>query len=220
MSSQALVGLAADYLDALRAGDRITALLLMREALSAGVGLCDLYQVVLQPALYEIGRLWQLGQLDVASEHLATAITRSAMELCSSKLKPLPSGPPLVLATCVGSELHDLGLRMVSDCLEVKGWNTLYLGSNMPIDAIVALAVQHRVAVVAASITIGSHARFVRDLVNALRQSVIGPRVKILVGGQPFNRLPDLWRQLGADGTAADASGAVAWIAGQLAPAR
>lgn len=212
MSDQQLAVVAASYLNVLRAGDRIGALLLMREALAAGFPLCTLYEAVLQPAMYEIGRLWQLGQLDVASEHMATAITRGVMELSSARLKPLPSGPPAVIATCVGTELHEIGLRMVADCLEVSGWHTLFLGSNMPIDAIVALAVQYRVGVVAASITIGSHTRFVRDLIDALRQSAIGPQVKILVGGQPFLRIPELWRQIGADGTAPDARGASEWV--------
>lgn len=204
--------IAARYLAALLSGDRVAAIVLVREALAEGMSLCDLYQSVLQPAMYEIGRLWQIGQLDVASEHLATAITRGVIEVSSSSMKPLLSGPPAVIATCVGSELHEIGLRMVADCLELSGWNTLFLGANMPLDAIVALAVQHRARVVAASITMGSHARFVRDLVSALRQSVIGSSVKILVGGQPFNRIPELWRQIGADGTAVDARAAAAWL--------
>jgi MerR family transcriptional regulator, light-induced transcriptional regulator len=216
VSNEQLAELSAGYLATLRAGDRTEALVLVREAMAAGISLCDLYQAILQPALYAIGRLWQIGQLDVASEHLATVITRSVMELSSNKLKPLPSGPPLIIATCVGAELHDIGLRMVSDCLELGGWNTLYLGCNMPLDAIVTLAIRHRVAVVAVSITIGSHARFVRDLISALRQSPIGPSVKILVGGQPFNRIPELWHQIGADGMASDASGAAEWISTRL----
>jgi methanogenic corrinoid protein MtbC1 len=68
------------------------------------------------------------------------------------------------------------------------------------------------VAVVAVSITIGSYARYVRELIALLRQSVIGASVQILVGGQPFNRIPELWHQIGADGTAADLRGAVAWV--------
>lgn len=204
--------IAASYLAALMAGDRRATLQVVQQALAAGMPLIDLYQEVIQPALYDIGQIWACGQLDVASEHVATAITRNVMELCASAITPIPPGPPQIIATCVGPELHDIGLRMVADSLELSGWDTLYLGSNMPLDAIVALAVQHRVAVVAVSITIGSHARYIRDLITLLRRSTIGASVKILVGGQPFNRIPTLWQQIGADGTAADLTGAVAWV--------
>lgn len=211
-TNRELTEIAAAYLHALRAGDQVAALVLIREALTVGFKLCDLYRDVLQPALYEIGQRWEHRLIDVADEHRATAITWSVMEQCAAREKPLPSGPPLILATCVGPELHDLGLRMISDCLEIAGWHTLYLGSNMPLDAIVTLAVRARVTVVAASVTLGPHTLAVRDLAWALRASAIGSTVKLLVGGAPFNRLPDLWRQVGADGMARDAVEAVAWV--------
>lgn len=204
--------LAASYLATLMAGDRSAALRLVQAALAAGMPLDDLYQEVLQLALYEIGQLWARGQLTVANEHVATAVTRDVMERCASATKPLPTGPPVILATSVGPELHDIGLRMVADCLELGGWNTLVLERRTPLEAIVALAVQYRVAAVAVSITITSHALAVRELVDALRQSAIGTSVKILVGGQPFNRVPELWRRVGADGSAADLRGALAWV--------
>ncbi|NTU79066.1 MAG: hypothetical protein HGA45_06645 [Chloroflexales bacterium] len=204
------------YLAAVLSGDRVTALVLMREALAAGIPLPLLYQDVLQPALYEIGRRWERGQIDVATEHLATAITRSVMDQCVSIVKPLPSGPPTILATCMSHELHELGLRMVADSLELDGWNVLYLGANMPLDPIVALAVQYRVAGVIVSITLGKQARPVYELAQALRQSPIGATVKLLVGGQPFHRISGLWRQVGADGTAPDAIGAVEWVRSQV----
>jgi len=209
--------LAASYLAALMAGDRTAALHLIQRALADGMPLNTIYQEVLQPALYEVGRLWACDQLSVANEHLVTAVTRRVMEVCATTITPPPAGPPQIIATGVGPELHDIGLRMVADGLELRGWNTLYLGGNVPMNAIVALAVQQRVALVAVSITTSSYARYVRDLVTDLRQSAIGARVKVLVGGQPFNRTPELWRQVGADGTAADVTGAVAWVGQHLA---
>ncbi|NTU79668.1 MAG: hypothetical protein HGA45_09725 [Chloroflexales bacterium] len=210
--------LAAHYLAALRAGDRTTALVLCREALAAAIPLADLYEEVLRPALYKVGQLWTSGRLDVADEHLITAITRSVMDQCASLVLPIPTGPPTIIATCVGPELHDLGVRMVADGLELSGWPTLYLGGNIPLEAIVAMAVRHQVAAVAISMTMGSHARDVRDLVDALRQSLVGAQVKILVGGQPFQRIPELWQQVGADGTAPDVHAAIRWVQTHVPP--
>ncbi|MEI7772680.1 MAG: cobalamin-dependent protein [Chloroflexales bacterium] len=204
--------IAASYLAALMAGDRGSALHVVQAALAEEMPLTDLYQEVLQLTLYEIGHMWECGQLAVANEHVATAITHSVMEYCARIIPPIPEGPVTIIATSVGHELHDIGLRMVTDCLELDGWNTLYLGSNTPLNDVVALAVQHRVAVVAVSITMSSYARDVRDLITALRQSALGAGVQILAGGQPFNRIPNLWRQIEADGTAADLTGATAWV--------
>ena len=35
------------------------------------------------------------------------------------------------VAACVTEDLHEVGLRMVSDILELEGCNTLYLGANV-----------------------------------------------------------------------------------------
>ena len=67
------------YLAAIRAGERRRAFALVDQACAAGVGLRTLYLDVFQPALREIGRLWQENEITVAEEHLATAITEIAM---------------------------------------------------------------------------------------------------------------------------------------------
>jgi MerR family transcriptional regulator, light-induced transcriptional regulator len=215
---QQLDTIAASYLAALMAGNRFAAHHVVQRALAAEIPLGDLYHEVLQPAMYDIGQLWERGQLDVANEHVATAITQRVLELCASTVTPVPAGPPRIIATCLGPELHDLGLRMVADYLEFSGWSTLCLGGNMPLESVVSLALQHQVAVVAVSITIGSHARYIRDLVGALHRTAAGSTTKVLVGGSLFNRFPDLWRQVGADGTAPDAAGAAAWVREHVSP--
>src|SRR4029077_16369327 len=61
------------YLAALRMGAYREALdILLEEALWQDVPVPILYLDVIQPAQYEIGRLWQGHALGVADEHLAT----------------------------------------------------------------------------------------------------------------------------------------------------
>jgi len=49
----------------------------------------------------------------------------------------------------------------------------------------------------------------VQELIQAVRSAPDCTAVKILVGGYPFRIVPELWRQLGADGCAQDAVTAV-----------
>jgi MerR family transcriptional regulator, light-induced transcriptional regulator len=53
------------------------------------------------------------------------------------------------------------------------------------------------------------HLGAVEELVEIVRVSSTSAGVKILVGGYPFSPAPDLWRTVGADGTARDADGAI-----------
>lgn len=109
------------------------------------------------------------------------------------------------MATCVAGDLHEIGVRMVSDFFEMDGWDTFYLGANTPTASLLRTIEERGAEVMAISATMTFHLRAVRELIAALRDSEAGQRVKILVGGYPFNLAPDLWRVVGADAWGRDA---------------
>ena len=198
-----------DYLEALRIGDRRAALKTARAAIANGTDIHDLYMEVFQPAMYEVGRLWESKQFSVAQEHLATAITQSVMaQVYVTVDGHAPIGRTMV-ATCIGGEMHELGLHMVADFFEMEGWEVCYLGANMPAHDVIHMLDRKRAELLAISVTLGGHIVQVRELIEAVRAAPVGKRVKIMVGGQPLNRAPETWRTLGADFTASNAREAV-----------
>jgi methanogenic corrinoid protein MtbC1 len=59
------------------------------------------------------------------------------------------------------------------------------------------------------SVTAALNVSLVTDVIALLRTSPDIGQTIVLVGGYPFNQVPDLWMQVGADGYAADAQGAL-----------
>jgi methanogenic corrinoid protein MtbC1 len=203
--------LARAYLDALLQGERRAANRMILDAIERGVSIKDVYLHIFQPAQREVGRLWQLNQVSVAQEHYCTAAT----QLIMSQLYPRIFGGErcgrTLVATCVGGELHEIGVRMVADFFEMEGWDTYYMGANTPAEAILRAIDDRRPDVLAISATMTFYVSAVAELVALVRErpgARGGPR--ILVGGYPFLLAPDLWRQIGADGSARDAQDAVA----------
>jgi methanogenic corrinoid protein MtbC1 len=96
-------------------------------------------------------------------------------------------------------------VRMVADFLEMEGWDTYYLGGNMPAESIVRSLKDRHADVVAISATISSRVSKVTELIDAIRSASSQPPVKILVGGYPFNIAEGLWQRVGADGYARNA---------------
>lgn len=203
----ALAHTAARYLDALLAGEQPEALALVRRAVAEGTSSRQLYLEVFQPVLHEVGRLWQLGRATVSQEHEVTQTTQRAMAEVAARhdLGRSPGAPRVVIA-CVGGEQHELGARMVHDLFELDGWQTHFLGADCPPVDLADLAVRRGADLVAVSATRSVHLDRVRGVVTAVRER---SNVPILVGGRPFNLVDDLWRQVGADGTAPDAERAV-----------
>lgn len=198
-----------EYIGALREGDRRKALSAALNAVNAGLDIRDLYLDVFQPAMHEVGRLWEANQFTVAQEHLATAITQSVMAQLYAGCNEQRYLGRTMVATTIGGELHELGIRMVADFFELEGYDVYYLGVNVPVEDIVSMVNQRRAHLLGLSVTLGSHILQARTVIQAVRASPIGRTIKVMVGGQPFNRAPEVARSIGADFTAADARSAV-----------
>lgn len=201
--------LARQYLDLLLSGDRRAAAELIHAAVRDGVSVRDIYLYVFQRAQHEIGRLWQMNEITVAEEHYCTAAT----QLIMSQLYPMIFATPRIgrrlVAACVGGDLHEIGVRMVADFFEMAGWDTYYLGANVPLEGIIDSVTERRANVLAISATMSYHVSAVADVIRAVRQNSGHRAIRILVGGYPFRVDPELWRSVGADGFAVDASEAV-----------
>lgn len=207
--------LAFKYLSALLKGERHIASKLVLDAVAGGTPVREIYLHVFQAAQYEVGRLWQTNQISVAQEHYCTAATQLIMsQLYPHVFASEKTGGTLV-ATCVAGDLHEIGIRMVSDFFEMDGWNTYYLGASTPAQAVVDTVVQHQAQVLAISATISGHLRGVEEIIRRVRAQPACSHVRILVGGYPFLVAPDLWERIGADGTAPNAQAAIA-LAGDL----
>ena len=139
-----------------------------------------------------------------------------------SQLYPfLLAAPPhghVLVATCVSREQHGIGMRMVADFFEMAGWESYYLGVNTPTNSVLQTVIERQADVLAISTTMTFHLGLVRELIAAARNTSTIARTKILVGGGPFNLVPDLWKEIGADGYGRDAIEAV-HVAGQLVSA-
>lgn len=200
--------LARAYLAALLEGNRQQAATLVSDALDAGVEVREIYLHVFQTTQHEIGRLWQTNRVSVAQEHYCTAATQLIMSQLYPRIFAGPRCGRTMVAACASGDLHEIGVRMVADLFELDGWDTHYLGASVPADDVVQTVIDRGADVLAASATLTVHVPRVAALIAAMRAAPTRSDVVILVGGYPFSLVPDLWRDLGADGSAADAGAA------------
>jgi methylmalonyl-CoA mutase cobalamin-binding domain/chain len=219
---QRLSPLVQEYVHTMLGGYRQAAGQLVFDAADRGEPVQQLYLQVLQPALREIGRLWQLKKISVAQEHFCSAATQIVMSQLLLRVPTAERCGRSVVVACISGDLHDLGARMLADFFEMAGWDTYFCGANTPHTAVVQSLVERAADVLAVSATMGYHLHAVQDLIELVRADPRCATLRVMVGGHPFTIDPALWRTVGADGTAADADAAVAlaglWLA-DCAPA-
>jgi len=175
------------YGETLRDGDPHAAAVVIDDALGQGLSSVEVQSRVIAPAMREIGELWERGDLTVASEHLATALSHHALaRLYPGLLGQVQRRGDTIVVAAVHGEHHILGLRMAADVLEGAGFDVRFLGADVPEDSLLAWVSEHRPAAVALGVTMLSGAAALLQQLQALRD--YDPEIRLIVGGQGVPR--------------------------------
>ncbi len=192
-------------------GDRNAATLLIKDAISDGIPIEEIYLDIIQPCMEEVGRLWELNKLTVAQEHYITAATQVVMsQMTPYTFKTQRNGKKLI-ASSVSNDLHELGIRMVTDIFELDGWDTHYLGGNLPISSLIDEVKRWKPDVLALSVTLGSQLDDVEDIIREIKSREETHQVKVMVGGKIINENPELKLNPEPDHYARDVRDGLSW---------
>ena len=205
--------LAGQYLNYILLKQRDNARQLILNRVESGTEIRELYFNIFEPVQKEIGILWQLGKITVADEHYATAVTQLIIsELYNYIFQGKNRKKGKFAAACMQGELHEIGLRMITDLCEIDGWDTYYLGTNTPAQSIVKFIESSRIDILGLSVSLTPNLIHLEELINMVRNNPDLSHVKIIVGGFPFSIEPDLFKKVGADGSAQNLISAVETI--------
>jgi MerR family transcriptional regulator, light-induced transcriptional regulator len=208
-SGEPMVEEARTYLDLLLTGKRKKAAALIEELVEEGRSIRDIYEHIFQKTQYEVGALWQSNKISVAHEHYCTAATQLIMSSLYPRIFSMDRCGKKLVACSVADELHEIGIRMVSDFFEMEGWDTHYLGANMPDEHLIKLLNEEKPDILAISVTLPLHIERAATLIEKVRKDEKAGKIKIMAGGYPFRIVPNLWEKIGADASAGSAKKAI-----------
>lgn len=205
------------YLQSLLKGDRVQAQKLILDTFDRRFGdIRDIYLQVFQPSLYEIGRLWEIGQISIAQEHLATAITQSVLSALYARADLPSSLDQHAIVACLSGNYHEIGPRMLADFLQMAGYNTRFLGANTPEDCLLQMIEEIKPAVIGLPATTASQVEAVRLTIEHLRADFTSYRPIVMVGGLAFNLSQGLWKTVRADVWGENAGQAIDRLVGSV----
>ena len=160
------------------------------QALNQALALYPVETVItelIQAGLHEMGEMWHRGQASVQQEHFASSLASRRLDALISAAPP-PTRRETILLACPPDEWHAFPLLLLSLLMRRRGWNTVYLGANVPLAQLdeTLQVVQPAVLVMAA-----------QGLASAatLRESaslVAGRGTLVAYGGRIFNFVPEL----------------------------
>lgn len=172
-----------------------------------GAGLAEIYLDLLQPTAARLGYLWEQDERDFTAVTAAMARLNQVLQACSPGYSLVEADESVcgqrVLLLPVPGEQHTFGVHMVSDFLRALGLD-VWVDPLDTEEELADLVARKSFAIVGFSMSAERHLERLRGCVASVRSKSRNPDVRILVGGNLFIGRPELVREVGADGTAAD----------------
>ena len=166
---------------------------------------------VLEPVLVRIGEEWRCHEAFTLSQaYVAARITEDVLTRIAARI---PAGSradrgPVVIGN-IEEDFHALGRRMVGTFLRSEGWKVHDLGNDVSPAAFVDAALETGARVIGVSAMMMTTARNIRYLREEIDRRGCSGRIQLAVGGAVFLVSPGLVDEVGGDGSAANALGAV-----------
>ena len=159
----------------------------------------DIYFEVLGRALKEVGVLWERGNIDVWKEHYISEVVLDTMRELKVRERKNKNESHSALALTPGPEMHNIGIKMIADLLELEGWEVTYIGSHVPVLSMIKAIEIKKPNIIAFSITMSYHIEAAKNAIAALRSYFYSRVPRIIVGGMAFKNSKDPCEETGAD---------------------
>jgi len=172
------------YLADLMGGKRQSCAKLVDHLISEKVDLKYLYTELFQRSMYEIGVLWESNRISVATEHIATAITETLLPMAYPLVFSTSRIHRRVVVSCTPNEYHQIGAKMVADILEMKGWDTLFMGADTPVESLLTTLEDFKPELVCLSLSVFFNFNALLEVIQMVKTAY--PKLPIIVGGQAF----------------------------------
>lgn len=191
-------------------GDPDAAQALAREALTAGVDPLEAVNKGFTAGMDVVGELYSSGEYYLPDLILGGEAMKAALAVLEPVLRAGGQERKVlgrvVLGTVKG-DIHEIGKALVGSMLSAHGFEVFDLGIDVASGVFVAKAREHNADIVALSALLTTTMQHQKEVIEHLAEAGLRERVKVMVGGCPVTQA---WAdQIGAEGFAEDAAGAV-----------
>lgn len=173
-----------EFVESLIKGDRKVCLKYVDNYITGNPDYIQLYEEVFKKSLYDVGELWEYNKITVATEHLATSITEFLLNHVYNNIKSSDNSGKRIILACTEKEEHQVGIKMVADVFENNGWETFFLGANIPSNELIIFINSIKPDLLALSLSIYFNLNNLEKMIKLIRTEF--PDLPIIIGGQAF----------------------------------
>ncbi len=197
-------------IDGVVAGTQDDTLAATRDALAAGVEPLAIIDHGLVPGIRDVGERFQCGEYFLPNLIASARAMTGAMKVLEPELRARQQTVTRLGTVVIGTvkgDIHEIGKSLVATMLSANGFAVHDLGVDVSVERFLAAVREHSANLVGMSALLTTTMSNQRKVIDALKAEGLRDSVKVMVGGAPVT---EQWaRDIGADGYAEDAIGAV-----------
>lgn len=153
----------------------------------------EVTEKLLMPLLQELGRRWEKGEGSIAEEHFFGFYMRNKLGARFHHRPKTKTGPKILLS-CLPGDRHETGLLLFALAASSAGYQTILLGTDMPIEDLPAVATKTgcQAIILSGVLQPGS------ELLNHALPRLVGQsKVPVFLGGHASVKVHDAVRRAG-----------------------
>lgn len=184
---------------------------LTEKAIALGISARDIINNGLTRGMDIVGQKFEAGEYYIPDMLASAEAVGAAMEILVPYLAKsgVKAKGNIIVATVKG-DLHDIGKNIVSILLRGAGYTVNDLGNNVDPQVIVDAVRKENPQFLGLSALLTSTMRNMGETIQALKNSGLRDKVKVIIGGSPVSE--EFAQSIGADGYGADGFQAVALV--------
>jgi|GEM_PF-284049 len=173
-----------DFINSLLEPNLSKAISISKESVKDKKDLKIFLEHIILPALYSIGSKWSNAEITVGQEHTATSICQRIMSIHYEKILDCEFNQKKILVSVSPKELHEIGARMISDLLEINGYDTYFFGASSSFSEIIETIEEENIDSVLISTTLVSNLNSTNEMIKKIKEH--NKDIQIFVGGQAY----------------------------------
>ncbi len=146
--------------------------------------ICDL---IVCPAMSQIGEMWAGGKISVTGEHLASRVAHAAIYKLRAALPVSNINRGLAMCCAPAGDLHELPTHLAQLTIENEGWETINFGGNTPLGDLTKEIQRRAPAFVCLSATLLTEQECLFRDFQTLRAQMAKTDSLLVVGGRAFD---------------------------------
>jgi len=159
-------------------------------------GVIKAFDLIISKSLFELGLLWEKGEISVDQEHIASSKIIESIINLKNLFETKKKRKIKFVITSLEGDIHEIPLRIIDFILTYEGYNVIYVGANTPYSDIIKTIEREKPKFLIISAVYIVDKRKFEKSIEILDKSCKEINCILFIGGPMYGKKPNLNKKI------------------------